>query len=108
MTRRYRETQALTDCVVRAYFPAMSDPGTRLTVIARTGTGVAGLTCTLAEVPPGGWHGGTAGAGGELWFVIEGSGQLDMDGVPGTALAPDRGLWIPSGGHYQVECNGGD
>jgi mannose-6-phosphate isomerase-like protein (cupin superfamily) len=85
----------------------VDDTGAGLTVLARTGTGGAGLVCTLAEVLPGGVHTGKAGAAGELWFVIEGSGRLDLDGVPGPALVPDRGLWIPPGGKYQLECKGG-
>jgi mannose-6-phosphate isomerase-like protein (cupin superfamily) len=82
----------------------MGDTGTSLTVLARTGAGKSGLICTLAEIPPGGQHAATAGAGGELWFVIEGSGRLDLDGAPGPALVPDRGLWIPAGAAYRLEC----
>jgi mannose-6-phosphate isomerase-like protein (cupin superfamily) len=100
------QTHALTDYPVRAYFSGMGDSGASLTVMARTGTDGAGLVCTLAEVPPGALHAGTAGIGGELWFVIEGSGSLDLDGLPGPDLIPDRGLWIPAGGSYQLECDG--
>jgi len=75
--------------------------------MARTGTGGAGLVCTLVEVPQGGGHTGMAGAGGELWFVIEGSGSLYLDGVQGPALVPDRGLLMPAGGRYQLESVGG-
>jgi mannose-6-phosphate isomerase-like protein (cupin superfamily) len=84
----------------------MGDSRASLTVLARTGPGGAGLVCTLAEVSQGGSHTGTAGAGGELWFVIEGSGRLDLDGMPGPALVPDRGLWIPPRSQYQLECDG--
>ena len=76
-------------------------------VLARTGTGGTGLVCTLAEVLPGGGHAGTAGVAGELWFVIEGSGRLVLDGVRGPALVPDRALWIPPRRQYQLECDGG-
>jgi mannose-6-phosphate isomerase-like protein (cupin superfamily) len=86
----------------------MGDAGASLTVLARTGTDGSGLTRTLAEVPPGGRHAGAAGAGGELWFVIDGSGRLDLDGVPGPALVPDRGLWIPAGAAYQLASDGAD
>src|SRR5215475_1119509 len=85
----------------------MGDTSVSLTVMARTGTGGAGLVRTLAELPQGSGHTGTAGAGGELWFVIEGTGSLDLDGVPGPALVPDRGLWIPPRCRYQLECSGG-
>ncbi len=84
----------------------MSHTDASLTVLARTGTGGSGLVRTLAEVPAGGRHSGTAGAGGELWFVIDGSGRLDLGNSPGPALAPDRGLWIPAGVAYQLESGG--
>jgi mannose-6-phosphate isomerase-like protein (cupin superfamily) len=84
----------------------MGDCGASLTVMARTGTDGPGLVCTLAELPPGGSHAGTAGVGGELWFVIDGSGRLDVGGLPAADLMPDRGLWIPAGSAYQLECEG--
>jgi mannose-6-phosphate isomerase-like protein (cupin superfamily) len=84
----------------------MGDIGASLTVLARTGTGRAGLVRILAEVPASGRHVGAAGLGGELWFVIEGSGRLELDGSPGPALVPDRGLRIPPGATYQVETSG--
>jgi quercetin dioxygenase-like cupin family protein len=82
----------------------MSVTGTSLTVLARTGAGGSGLVRTLAEIAPGGRHDGTAADGGELWFVIEGTGRVDLDGAPGPALIPDRGLWIPAGAAYELEC----
>jgi mannose-6-phosphate isomerase-like protein (cupin superfamily) len=84
----------------------MADIGASLTVLARTGPGESGMVRTLAEVPPAGRHAGEAGAGGELWFVIDGSGRLELDGAPGPALIPDRGLWIPAGACYRMEPDG--
>ncbi len=86
----------------------MGETGTSLRVLARTAAGGSGLVRTLAEIPPGGRHAGAAGVGGELWFVIEGSGRLDLDGAPGPALVPDRGLWIPAGTTYRLECHRAD
>ncbi len=84
----------------------MDDNRASLTVLARTGPDGAGLVRTLAEVPPRRRHAGVAGAGGELWFVIEGSGRLELDGAPGLPLVPDRGLRIPAGSAYELECSG--
>jgi mannose-6-phosphate isomerase-like protein (cupin superfamily) len=89
--------------------PALTVPGmdalhASLTLLARTGPGGTGLVRSLAEVPPRGRHTGAAGDGGELWFVIEGSGRLELAGAPGLALVPDRGLWIPAGAAYELEC----
>jgi mannose-6-phosphate isomerase-like protein (cupin superfamily) len=84
----------------------MADIAASLTILASTGTSGDGLVRTLAELPPHGRHVGAAGAGGELWFVIEGSGQLDLDGSPELALMPDRGVRIPAGAAYQVEAHG--
>jgi len=83
----------------------MSDIGASVTVLARTGPGADGLVRALAEIPPHGRYVGTAGSGGELWFVIDGSGQLDVDDAPGPALVPDRGLWMPPGAAYQIQCD---
>lgn len=84
----------------------MDDIRASLTLLARTGAGGPGLVCTLAEVPPDGRHSGAAGDGGELWFVIEGSGRLELAGTPGLPLVPDRGLSIPAGAAYVLECRG--
>jgi mannose-6-phosphate isomerase-like protein (cupin superfamily) len=84
----------------------MDDIRASLTLLARTGAGATGLVRSLAEVPPRGRHTGAAGDGGELWFVIEGSGLLTLAGAPGLALVPDRGLWIPAGAAYELECGG--
>ena len=84
----------------------MEDAAVSLTVLARTGTDGSGLICTLAVVPPRGHHVGVAGAGGEMWFVIEGSGSLKVDGAPAPALVADRGLWIPAGSAYELTCSG--
>jgi mannose-6-phosphate isomerase-like protein (cupin superfamily) len=86
----------------------MEDIGATLTVLARTGTGGSGLVRTLAEVPPGGRHAGTAGVGDELWFVIEGSGYLNLGDSPGPALLPDLGLRIPAGTAYELQADGVD
>jgi mannose-6-phosphate isomerase-like protein (cupin superfamily) len=81
----------------------MGDIGAQLTVLARTGTGGSGLVRTLAEVSPLTRHVGAAGAGGELWFVIEGSGRIELDGAGSFSLIPDRGLWISPGAAYQLD-----
>jgi quercetin dioxygenase-like cupin family protein len=82
----------------------MEDSAVSLTGLARTGTGGSGLVCTLAVVPPRRHHAGVAGAGGELWFVIEGSGSLKVNGAAAPALVTDRGLRIPAGAAYELAC----
>ncbi len=61
-----------------------------------------GLVRRLVEVPPGASFGRRAGPAGELWFVIEGAGTLELPGHPAIALTPDRGVWIPPGSAYQA------
>jgi quercetin dioxygenase-like cupin family protein len=100
--------QLLTIAQSAFTLPGMGETGASLTVLARTGADGSGLVRTLAEIPAGGRHAGTAGVGGELWFVIEGSGRLDLDGAPGPALVADRGLWIPAGAAYLLECDRAD
>jgi mannose-6-phosphate isomerase-like protein (cupin superfamily) len=85
--------------------PGMGDIGASVRILACTGTSGSGVVRTLVEVPACGRHVGAAGAGGELWFVIEGSGRLDLEGTPGLALIPDRGLWIPAGAAYELRSD---
>ena len=61
-----------------------------------------GLTRRLVTVPPGGRFGGTAGPGGELWFVIAGTGRLDAGPWAGTSLGRDTGLWLPPDAEYRL------
>ncbi len=82
-----------------------TETGASLKLLLDTGAGGPGLVRRQLEVPPGAQFGGTAGAGGELWFVIDGSAWLDLDGEPGPAPVPDRGLWIPPGAAYQLRAD---
>ncbi len=56
----------------------------------------------LAEIPPGAALAGTADAGGELWFVIDGSGRLDIAGQPGLPLRPGQGLLLAPGTTFRL------
>jgi mannose-6-phosphate isomerase-like protein (cupin superfamily) len=62
----------------------------------------------LARIPPGSRVDGTAGTAGELWFVIDGTGRLEVDDHPALPLHRDRGLWIPPGARYRVAGDGTD
>lgn len=63
-----------------------------------------GLVRRLVSVPPGGRLEGTAGSGGELWFVIAGGGQLDSGALRATPLGRDTGLWLPPGARYGLQA----
>jgi len=67
-----------------------------------------GLVRRLVEIQPGSRFAGTAGSAGELWFVIEGCGRLEIDGHSDLRLDPDHGLWIPPGAAYRLHANGSD
>jgi mannose-6-phosphate isomerase-like protein (cupin superfamily) len=60
------------------------------------------------EVPPGGRSEGTAGPGGELWFVIAGSGRLESPAMAARPIGPDTGLWLPPGVNYSLHSSGPD
>ena len=73
-------------------------------ILLDTGPGIAGLTRRLVDVPAKALLDGTAAAAGELWYVIEGAGALDIDNHARLPLSPDTGAWIPAGSRYRVQA----
>lgn len=65
-----------------------------------------GLVRRQVEVPAGVRHTGAAGPGGELCFVIEGTGQLSSAAAPGRPVQPDTGVWLPPGTSYSLAAAG--
>lgn len=80
------------------------------------------LVRSLAEIPPGGSHEGTAGPAGELWFVI--SGTVVLEAGPGPAapagpgsvvpehvdperVGPEHGVWLPPGTPWRLRADDG-
>jgi mannose-6-phosphate isomerase-like protein (cupin superfamily) len=60
------------------------------------------------EVLPGWRSEGTAGPGGELWFVIAGSGRVELPGMAAIPVRHDTGLWLPPGVDYLVHAEAPD
>jgi mannose-6-phosphate isomerase-like protein (cupin superfamily) len=65
-----------------------------------------GLVRRQVEVPAGASHTSAAGPGGELCFVIDGTGQLSSAAAPGRPVQPDTGLWLPPGTSYSLAAAG--
>jgi quercetin dioxygenase-like cupin family protein len=65
-----------------------------------------GLVRRMVEVPAGARFEGTAGPGGELWFVIAGLGWLAAEGGPDMPVRPDTGVWLPPGTRYRLAAGG--
>jgi mannose-6-phosphate isomerase-like protein (cupin superfamily) len=97
-----------TGAVVRAdNVPVeLTETGASLKLLLDTGTDGPGLVRRLVTVPPGVRFTGTAGAAGELWFVLDGAARLDLDGAAGPELSQDRGLWVPPGAAYDLAAAG--
>jgi mannose-6-phosphate isomerase-like protein (cupin superfamily) len=74
-------------------------------------SGVAGpLVRRLVDIPPGASFAGTAGAGGELWFVISGRGGLELDERSGgtVPVGQQQGLRLSAGVGYRLRADGAD
>ena len=69
------------------------------------GSAIAGLVRRRITLAPGSPLRGLAGAGGELWFVIAGSGRLDVGALRGAAVGADTGCWIPPGAGYRLDSD---
>ena len=80
----------------------LTETGASLKLLLDTGTDGPGLVRRLVTVPAGFRFAGTAGAAGELWFVLDGAARLELDGAAGPELIQDRGLWIPPGAAYDL------
>ena len=74
---------------------------------ADPGRAATGLVRRMINVAPGSRFEGTAGSGGELWFMIAGSGRLDTGG-PGprdVPVARDTGMWVPPRCRYRLDAD---
>jgi mannose-6-phosphate isomerase-like protein (cupin superfamily) len=67
-----------------------------------------GLARRLVEVSPGSQFDGTAGPGGELWFVIAGAGRLGPGDGQARPVQRDTGAWLPPGTPYCLQAGGHD
>ena len=90
--------------IVRAdQIPAeMSAGGASVRTLLDTGAGERGLIRRHVDMPPRSGYSGTASEAGELWFVLGGTGHVDVGGQPGAQLKPDRAVWVPPGSDFQV------
>ena len=71
-------------------------------------TGANGLARRLAEISPGARFEAAAGPGGELWYVIGGTGALASGAGPATALRPGTAVWLPPGARCTATASAGD
>ena len=83
--------------------------GVVVRTVLDTGAGQAGaadqgLRRRLVEVSPGARFEDTAGPGGELWFVIAGTGRMTPGFGPQMPVRPDTGVWLPPGTAYSLRA----
>jgi quercetin dioxygenase-like cupin family protein len=64
----------------------------------------AGLARLLITLAPRSSFEGTAGSGGELWYVIAGNGRLDAGDIRQAEVGEQTGAWLPPGTGYRLEA----
>src|ERR1700757_335387 len=83
----------------------------RMDVVVRTlvdtAPGGDGLVRRRVEVPEGSAVEAAAGPGGELWYVIDGTGGLTSGTGPAAALRPGTAMWLPPGAGYRLTAAAG-
>jgi quercetin dioxygenase-like cupin family protein len=84
----------------------VASSGAVVRTVLHPGTGRDGLVRRLVEVPSSARFEGTAGPGGELWFVIAGRGRLTSGTGPVMQVRRDTGLWLPPGAGYCLWAGG--
>jgi mannose-6-phosphate isomerase-like protein (cupin superfamily) len=72
-----------------------------------TAPGRDGLVRRRVEMPAGSAVEAAAGAGGELWYVIDGAGLLTSGDGPGTPIRRGTALWLPPGAPYRLTAAAG-
>ena len=80
--------------------------GVVVRTVLETSAGPDGLSRRLVEVSEGSQFEGTAGPGGELWFVIEGAGRLTSGAGTARPVQRDTGVWLPPGARYCLRADG--
>src|SRR6516164_6782314 len=71
-----------------------------------TAPGGDGLVRQRVEAPAGARVEAAASAGGELWYVIDGTGHLSFGEGPAAPIRRDTALWLPPGAHYRLAASG--
>jgi quercetin dioxygenase-like cupin family protein len=66
-----------------------------------------GLVRYRVDIPPGSRLARSAAGGGELWFVIAGTGNLESGANPGLRLRPGRGVLVAAGISFRACADGG-
>jgi mannose-6-phosphate isomerase-like protein (cupin superfamily) len=79
-------------------------PGVNVRTLVDTSGEEPGLVRRMVDLSPLARFSGSAAAGGELWFVIAGTGQLTVTGQPAIALNLDRGVLLPPDSPYEVRA----
>jgi quercetin dioxygenase-like cupin family protein len=72
-----------------------------------TAPGGDGLVRRRVEMPPGSRVEAAAGAGGELWYVIDGAALLASGDGPDSPIQRDTALWLPPGARYRLTATAG-
>jgi quercetin dioxygenase-like cupin family protein len=72
-----------------------------------TAPGGDGLVRRRVEMPEGSAVDAAAGPGGELWYVIDGTGGLTSGTGPAAALRPGTAVWLPPGAGYRLTAAAG-
>jgi quercetin dioxygenase-like cupin family protein len=72
-----------------------------------TAPGGDGLVRRRVEMPPGTAVEAGGGPGGELWYVIDGSGQLTAGDGASWPIRRDAALWLPPGARYRLTAAAG-
>ena len=67
-----------------------------------TAPGRDGLVRRRVEAPGGSWVEAAAGPGGELWYVIDGTGLLTSGDDLAAPVRRDTALWLPPGARYRL------
>jgi quercetin dioxygenase-like cupin family protein len=99
---------SILGAVVLATAIVAQSPGIQRTVVNRSDVSVPGREAVIAhvEIAPGAKAGRHTHPGEEISYILEGTGELLIDGQPARALKAGDGFVVPAGAVHDARNTG--
>jgi quercetin dioxygenase-like cupin family protein len=104
----HRQSLALISAAISAGVLLSQNPGIQRTVVQRADVSVPGREAVIArvELAPDARAGRHTHPGDEISYVLEGEGEILVEGLPARKLKPGDGFVVPAGARHDAHNTG--